>query len=137
MLCRNISDLLGLKWELRGGSYLSKDEPYIIVANHQSSIDILGIVASFNCTTQYFSSVSKLNNQFFIIGMFELWPVMKRCTVVAKRELLYAWPFGLAAWLCGLIFIDRLNSESSRQAINHSINELKGTKVSYFIFSTL
>lgn len=42
-LCRNISDLLGLKWELRGGSYLSKNEPYVIVANHQSSIDILGI----------------------------------------------------------------------------------------------
>lgn len=102
-LCRNISDLLGLKWELRGGSYLSKNIPYIIVANHQSSIDIL--------------------------GMFELWPVMKKCTVVAKKELLYAGPFGLAAWLCGLVFIDRLNSEASRQAINKSINQLRENKM--------
>ncbi|XP_014259114.1 1-acyl-sn-glycerol-3-phosphate acyltransferase alpha [Cimex lectularius] len=107
-LCRNISDLLGLKWELRGGSYLSKDEAYVIVANHQSSIDIL--------------------------GMFELWPVMKKCTVVAKKELLYAGPFGLAAWLCGLVFIDRLNSEASRQAINNSINQLKENKIKMWVF---
>lgn len=62
--------------------------------------------------------------------MFEIWPVMGKCTVVAKKELFYAWPFGLAAWLCGLIFIDRLNSESSRQTINNSMDQLKKDKVS-------
>lgn len=106
-LCRHISVLLGLQWELRGGSYLSAKEPCVIVANHQSSIDIL--------------------------GMFELWPVMKRCTVVAKKELLYAGPFGLAAWLCGLVFIDRLNSEASRQAINNSIKQLRDKEIIYFL----
>ncbi|KAL1131571.1 hypothetical protein AAG570_011186 [Ranatra chinensis] len=108
LLCRNISDVLGLKWELRGGAHLTKEIPYVIVANHQSSIDIL--------------------------GMFELWPVMRRCTVVAKKELLYAWPFGLAAWLCGLIFIDRLNSEASRRAINRSISELRDSKTKMWVF---
>ncbi|CAH1389302.1 unnamed protein product [Nezara viridula] len=102
-LCRHISDILGLQWELRGGDYLKRKEPCVIVANHQSSIDIL--------------------------GMFELWPVMRRCTVVAKKELLYAGPFGIAAWLCGLVFIDRLNSEASRLAINNSIKHLDEKKV--------
>lgn len=69
------------------------------------------------------------------VGMFEIWPVMGKCTVVAKKELFYAWPFGLAAWLCGLIFIDRLNSVSSRQTINNSMDQLKKDKVSgTFVF---
>lgn len=106
-LCRHISDILGLRWELRGEDYLKRKEPCVIVANHQSSIDIL--------------------------GMFELWPVMKRCTVVAKKELLYAGPFGIAAWLCGLVFIDRLNSEASRLAINNSIKHLHEKKIIYFL----
>lgn len=65
--------------------------------------------------------------------MFEIWPVMRKCTVVAKKELFYAWPFGLAAWLCGLIFIDRLNSDSARQAINSSISQLKENKVCIYV----
>uniref|UniRef100_A0A1B6IBR7 1-acyl-sn-glycerol-3-phosphate acyltransferase n=1 Tax=Homalodisca liturata TaxID=320908 RepID=A0A1B6IBR7_9HEMI len=108
MLCKHISRVLGLHWELHGKEYLEKDEACVIVANHQSSLDIL--------------------------GMFELWPVMRKCTVVAKKELFYAWPFGLAAWLCGLIFIDRLNSETSRQAINSSIDQLKKDKVKLWVF---
>ncbi|KAF6205288.1 hypothetical protein GE061_019457 [Apolygus lucorum] len=104
-LCRHISTLLRLKWELRGGDYLNKDQSFVIVANHQSAIDIL--------------------------GMFELWPVMKKCTVVAKKELLYSGPFGLAAWLCGLVFINRLNSEASRQAINMTTNQMRENKNIY------
>jgi lysophosphatidate acyltransferase len=41
-LCRHISGLVGLKWELRGQEYLEKEQACIIVANHQSSLDILG-----------------------------------------------------------------------------------------------
>ncbi|XP_039288067.1 1-acyl-sn-glycerol-3-phosphate acyltransferase alpha isoform X1 [Nilaparvata lugens] len=108
MLCNHISRLLGLNWELKGRQYLEKEEACVIVANHQSSLDIL--------------------------GMFELWPVMQKCTVVAKKELFYAWPFGIAAWLCGLIFIDRLNSESAKTAINCSIEQLKTDKVKLWIF---
>ena len=40
--CHHISTLLGLKWELRGKEHLEKDQACIIVANHQSSLDILG-----------------------------------------------------------------------------------------------
>lgn len=73
------------------------------MGNHQSSLDVL--------------------------GMFDLWPVMEKCTVVAKKEIFYAWPMGLAAWLCGLIFIDRMNSEKARSALNIATKEIKEKKV--------
>ncbi|PNF32262.1 hypothetical protein B7P43_G17612 [Cryptotermes secundus] len=60
--------------------------------------------------------------------MFDIWPVMDKCTVVAKKELYYAWPFGLAAWLCGLIFIDRLNSDKARATINKATTLIKEKK---------
>jgi lysophosphatidate acyltransferase len=41
--CHHISTVLGLKWELRGREHLEKDQACIIVANHQSSLDILGM----------------------------------------------------------------------------------------------
>lgn len=66
--------------------------------------------------------------------MFELWPVMNKCTVVAKKELFFAWPFGLAAWLCGLIFIKRMNSEASREHLNKASNDIKNKKIKLWIF---
>ncbi|EFN81394.1 1-acyl-sn-glycerol-3-phosphate acyltransferase alpha [Harpegnathos saltator] len=106
--CHYISPLLGLRWELRGREHLEKDRACIIVANHQSSLDIL--------------------------GLFDLWPVMEKCTVVSKKELFYAWPFGLSTWLCGLIFIDRMNSESARSVLNNAAQQLKDKKVKLWIY---
>lgn len=88
---------------MRGHEYLAKEQACVIVANHQSSLDIL--------------------------GMFDIWPIMEKCTVVAKKELFYAWPFGLAAWLCGLIFIDRMNAEKARATINEATKSLIENKV--------
>lgn len=102
-LCHHTSSLLGIRWQIRGREHLEKERACIIVSNHQSSLDIL--------------------------GMFDLWPVMDKCTVVAKKEIFYAWPFGLAAWLCGLIFIDRMNSEKARSTINTAVEYLKENKV--------
>ena len=58
---------------------------------------------------------------------------MDKCTVIAKKEIFYAWPFGLAAWLCGLIFIDRINSEKARTAINSATKDIRDKKVIYLI----
>ncbi|KAG7197869.1 hypothetical protein KM043_001680 [Ampulex compressa] len=107
-MCNPISALLGLRFELRGREHLEKDRVCVIVANHQSSLDIL--------------------------GMFFLWPIMDKCTVVAKKEVFYAWPFGLGAWLCGLIFIDRMNSEKARCAINAATQHIKDKKIKLWIF---
>ncbi|XP_026288277.1 1-acyl-sn-glycerol-3-phosphate acyltransferase alpha isoform X1 [Frankliniella occidentalis] len=107
-ICKNISRLIGLHWVLRGREHLAEQRACVIVANHQSSLDIL--------------------------GMFEYWNVMKKCTVVAKKELFYAWPFGLAAWLCGLIFIDRLNSGRAKDSINKAATQIKQDQVKLWIF---
>ncbi|XP_055909910.1 1-acyl-sn-glycerol-3-phosphate acyltransferase alpha-like [Eupeodes corollae] len=106
--CHKISNLIGLKWELRGKEILEKDQACIIVANHQSSLDVL--------------------------GMFDIWPVMNKCTVVAKRELFYAWPFGLAAWLAGLIFIDRVRSEKARETLNEVNRKIKKQNIKLWVY---
>lgn len=71
---------------------------------------------------------------FCFIGMFDIWPVMNKCTVVAKRELFYAWPFGLAAWLCGLIFINRMQSDRARDHLNKASTNIKNKKIKLWIF---
>ncbi|XP_059616445.1 1-acyl-sn-glycerol-3-phosphate acyltransferase alpha [Phlebotomus argentipes] len=106
--CRPISKIIGIKWTLRGEEYISQDKPYVIVANHQSSLDIL--------------------------GMLDIWHIMDKCTVVAKRELFYAWPFGLAAWLCNIIFIDRKSADKSRSTLNNMGDYLKGDRVKLWVF---
>ncbi|XP_036339268.1 1-acyl-sn-glycerol-3-phosphate acyltransferase alpha isoform X2 [Rhagoletis pomonella] len=106
--CHRVSTLIGLRWELRGKEHLEKEQACIIVANHQSSLDIL--------------------------GMFEIWHVMNKCTVVAKRELFYAWPFGLAAWLAGLIFIDRVRGEKARNTLNAVNSRVKKEKIKLWVF---
>lgn len=66
--------------------------------------------------------------------MFDIWPVMNKCTVVAKREIFYAWPFGLAAWLCGLIFIDRMQSDKARNSLYSATDIIKKKKIKLWIF---
>uniref|UniRef100_A0A1B0DGV9 1-acyl-sn-glycerol-3-phosphate acyltransferase n=1 Tax=Phlebotomus papatasi TaxID=29031 RepID=A0A1B0DGV9_PHLPP len=108
LFCRPISKIIGIKWTLRGEEYMSQDKPFVIVANHQTSLDIL--------------------------GMLDIWDVMDKCTVVAKRELFYAWPFGLSAWLGGLIYINRNSSDKSRMILNSVGDYLKKDRVKLWIF---
>lgn len=97
-----------MKWELRGAEHLSKDECYIIVSNHQSSLDVL--------------------------GMLNFWHVMDKCTVVSKKELLYVLPFSIAAWLCGLVFIDRKHADRAKSAINDAVVDLKEKRIKLWVF---
>lgn len=69
-----------------------------------------------------------------LLGMFDIWPTMNKCTVVAKRELFFAWPFGLAAWLCGLIFINRMQSDRARDQLCKASNYIKNKKIKLWIF---
>jgi len=46
--CHRVSTLIGLRWELRGKEHLAKDQACIIVANHQSSLDVLGKPIGFS-----------------------------------------------------------------------------------------
>lgn len=67
--------------------------------------------------------------------MFQFWHIMGKCTVVAKKELLYAGPFGPAAWLCDLVFIPRMQSDVARQVMHEAAKKAKKEKV-MSIFTT-
>lgn len=62
---------------------------------------------------------------------------MDKCTVIAKKELLYSGPFGLAAYLCGLIFIPRVQSDKAKTIMNLAVNTIKPNKVSIQITTFL
>lgn len=89
---RHVTRLMGLEWELRGGENLTEARGGgVVVSNHQSMLDIMGI--------------------------FNIWDVMKRCAPVAKKELFWVWPFGLGAWLGGVVFIDRVHPAKAHQQL--------------------
>lgn len=64
----------------------------------------------------------------------EIWPYMDKTTVIARMLLLFAGPFGIAAWLAGLIFINKSSKDRGISKINSAIEELKksGTKLWMF-----
>ncbi|XP_053908049.1 1-acyl-sn-glycerol-3-phosphate acyltransferase alpha isoform X2 [Cuculus canorus] len=78
-LLQHVKHLYGIRMGVRGAQHLPPRQPYVVVSNHQSSLDLL--------------------------GMMEVLP--DRCVPIAKRELLYMGAVGLACWLGGIIFIDR------------------------------
>ncbi|XP_053116540.1 1-acyl-sn-glycerol-3-phosphate acyltransferase alpha-like isoform X5 [Hemicordylus capensis] len=74
-----LKHFFGIKIVVQGSKNLNIKEPYVMVANHQSHIDLL--------------------------GMAEIIPDC--CVPVVKKEILYLGSVGWACWLCKMIFIDR------------------------------
>lgn len=105
---RQISKLLGLKWKVRGLENVVKDSGCVVIINHQSALDLLVLA--------------------------EIWPLMERCTVIAKREVFFFWPFGLACWLWGTIFIDRLNVEKAITTVNKTGETIRSKKARVCMF---
>uniref|UniRef100_A0A8B9BQ54 1-acyl-sn-glycerol-3-phosphate acyltransferase n=1 Tax=Anser brachyrhynchus TaxID=132585 RepID=A0A8B9BQ54_9AVES len=77
--------IFGIKIVVKGKENLRTKKPFVLVLNHQTSLDIM--------------------------VMMEILP--SRCVAIAKKEILYMGTFGLACWLAGLIFIDRKKREES------------------------
>ncbi|KAF5280655.1 hypothetical protein FQA39_LY05303 [Lamprigera yunnana] len=100
--------ILGLKYEVKGLENIVKGSGCVVLINHQSAIDL--------------------------IVLAELWPVMDNCTVISKKEVFYLWPFGLASWLWGTIFIDRLNAEKAQSSINQTGETIRKNKARVLMF---
>uniref|UniRef100_A0A0N7ZDG4 1-acyl-sn-glycerol-3-phosphate acyltransferase n=1 Tax=Scylla olivacea TaxID=85551 RepID=A0A0N7ZDG4_SCYOL len=105
---RALNLLLGLEWEVHGQEHITVDRPAIVVANHQSSVDFLGMVY--------------------------MWPMFYKITAIAKKELFYAMPFGLTAWLCGTRFIDRRNPDKAKASMNAALEYVKENSVKLWVF---
>nr|CAD7442814.1 unnamed protein product [Timema bartmani] len=66
--------------------------------------------------------------------MFNIWEVMDKCAAIAKKEIFYVWPFGLAAWLGGVVYIDRLNGPKAHEQIDKAAKLSVTHKVKLWIF---
>ena len=101
--------LFGLKYRVENGQVLDDGKSCVIVANHQSSIDF--------------------------IGMMYLWPKhIHYCTILAKQELLWAGPFGPSSWLAGVEFVDRKNRQRAAETMQNLIEKLKTQSLRLWVF---
>ncbi|KAG8239870.1 hypothetical protein J437_LFUL019468 [Ladona fulva] len=109
---------MGVKWEVRGGNILdelagrtgSRKEPKgaIFIANHQSTLDTL--------------------------GMISIWDRLHPMAAVIKKEVFYVWPFGLAAYLAGSIYIDRSRGRTALYSIESCAHRVAKDKIKMFVF---
>ncbi|XP_062041328.1 1-acyl-sn-glycerol-3-phosphate acyltransferase beta [Lepus europaeus] len=82
---RGFKYVYGIRFEVRGRPKLEVDQPCVIISNHQSILDMMGLM--------------------------EVLP--RRCVQVAKRELLFLGPVGLVMYLGGVFFINRQRSSTA------------------------
>ena len=109
LLLNPILNLFGLTYRIENAKVLDREGPCVIVANHQSSIDF--------------------------IGMMKLWPEhIRYCTILAKKELFWALPFGLTAWLAGVEYVDRKNRERSRETMQLLTKKVQDKSLRIWIF---
>ncbi|XP_054440769.1 1-acyl-sn-glycerol-3-phosphate acyltransferase beta [Pteronotus mesoamericanus] len=82
---RSFKYLYGLRFDVKGRQKLTVDRPCVIISNHQSILDMMGLM--------------------------EVLP--ERCVQIAKRELLFTGPVGLIMYLGGVFFINRQRSQTA------------------------
>ncbi|CAH0722443.1 unnamed protein product, partial [Brenthis ino] len=107
-IIKHVTKLIEVKWHLRNGKVLMEDRGAVIISNHQSSLDIL--------------------------GMFNIWHVADKVSAVARKELFYVWPFGLSAYLAGVVFIDRNNSKDAYKTLNATTEVMIKNKTKLWLF---
>ena len=104
LLYRQVSWLLlGLKWKTIGRENIDKNQTYIVVCNHQTALDVLAVS--------------------------HIWESFDQCTIIMKNELKFIPIIGQCITLCGTIFLQRGNSESSRNALNDAGKRAKESAI--------
>lgn len=81
--------LYGLRFEVKGLEHFEVEGPCVIISNHQSILDMMGLM--------------------------EILP--DGCVQIAKRELLYSGPVGLIMYLGGVIFINRKSTSNAKSVM--------------------
>nr|CAD7407148.1 unnamed protein product [Timema poppensis] len=81
-----------------------------------------------------FTVLAEIQNSDLFTVLAELWPRLERCFVISKKEVFYLWPFGLAAWLWGTVFIDRFNAEKALPTINSMGDIIRENKAKLCMF---
>lgn len=68
------------------------------------------------------------------LRLSDVWPVIRKMTAIAKRELLFAGSFGIAMFLSGLTFINRKAGGTAGQALNEAMEDLKKKNIKMWVF---
>lgn len=105
---RRLRWTIGVEVVLLHAERIPKDRRFIMVVNHQSSLDVFGLM--------------------------HVWQEFHPCLPVMKRELLYTGPLGIACYLSGCVFIDRGDRQQSHQALNERLQDVKNGKTSFMLF---
>ncbi|XP_062979532.1 1-acyl-sn-glycerol-3-phosphate acyltransferase alpha-like [Elgaria multicarinata webbii] len=98
--------IYGIKLIVQGATNLDLKGPYVIVANHQGSLDWF--------------------------GMFQIWP--QRSTLIVKREVLYYFFVGLHCWLAGFFFINRKKKEEAIETMSTIRDVMVRDKLRVWVF---
>ncbi|KAM4020611.1 1-acyl-sn-glycerol-3-phosphate acyltransferase beta [Anomaloglossus baeobatrachus] len=83
---RTMKYAYGVRFQVKGLENFQIDEPCVIISNHQSILDMMGLM--------------------------EILP--DRCVQIAKKELLFAGSVGLATYLGGVIYINRKQTRDAK-----------------------
>lgn len=95
----NVTRLLGITYEVHGTENVRLDSGGIIMLNHQGCLDLVAIV--------------------------EIYWVCRNVSPMMKKEIFYALPFGVAAYLCNGVFIDRKNRAAATKVISNEASKIK------------
>ncbi|XP_051962073.1 1-acyl-sn-glycerol-3-phosphate acyltransferase alpha-like [Xyrauchen texanus] len=103
---RHVKYFLGLRFEVSGWQHLQAEGPYVIISNHQSSLDVLGVM--------------------------EVLP--DRCTMVAKKELIWAGTVGMICWLGGIVFINRKKTNDAKNVMSDAAKTMLADQICLWVF---
>lgn len=159
---RHVKYFLGVRYQVSGWEHLQTDGPYVIISNHQSSLDVLG--ERIHSTNQHsvfsitiiITTGSNLHDQtcmdsllsmcthpdvtwwclcsqsfcadsLLSAGMMEILP--DRCTMIAKKELIWAGTVGMICWLGGIVFINRRKTSDAKNVMCDAAKTMLADKV--------
>ena len=105
-LYSSVSVLFGLKLEIRVPDSVKNGGPYVFIANHQNSYDLLTICAA----------------------------AQKGTVTVGKKSLKWLPLFGQVYWLTGNIMIDRKNSGRALDTLQGTVQKIKQRRISVWFF---
>lgn len=66
--------------------------------------------------------------------ILEIWPYMNKTTVIARMLLLFSGSFGIAAWLSGIVFINKTSKGGGVNKMNEAVEYLKRKKTKLWVF---
>ena len=106
VLYSSMARLMGLKLELRIPQSVKEGGPFVVIANHQNSYDLITICAA----------------------------AQKGTVVVGKKSLVWIPVVGWVLWLSGNIMIDRKNSSSAHGTLQETVDKILKRRLSVWFF---